>query len=204
MRIGVLAIQGDVREHRRHLERLGIDAPEVRAPQHLDGLAGLIMPGGESSTIGMLMSESGLLDALGQRIRAGFPVYGTCAGMILLANRVEGARGPSPAWLAGLDITVARNAYGRQVQSFEADIPVAELGPEPVRVVFIRAPKVLSHGPGVRVLGSLDGEPVLVEQGALLASSFHPELTDDLRIHRYFADKVRQSQEAAAVASAGP
>ena len=198
MRIGVLAIQGDVREHRRHLERLGVVAPEVRRPGELSGLAGLIMPGGESSTIGMLMSESGLLDALRAKMAKGFPVYGTCAGMILLAERVQGARGASPTWLGGLDATVARNAYGRQVQSFEADIPVSVLGPEPVHVVFIRAPRILSAGSAVHVLGELDGEPVLVEQGAILASSFHPELTDDLRIHRYFVAMARRFQEEVA------
>ncbi len=198
MRVGVLAIQGDVREHRRHLGRLGVDAPEVRRPGELLGLAGLIMPGGESSTIGMLMSETGLLDALRVKVAEGFPVYGTCAGMILLADRVQGARGASPTWLGGLDATVARNAYGRQVQSFEADIPVSVLGPEPVHVVFIRAPRILSAGSAVHVLGELDGEPVLVEQGAILASSFHPELTDDLRIHRYFAAKARRFLEEVA------
>ena len=201
MRIGVLAIQGDVREHRRHLERLGVDAPEIRRPAELSGLAGLIMPGGESSTIGLLMTESGLLDALHARMAEGFPVYGTCAGMILLANRVEGSRGASPTWLGGLDVTVARNAYGRQVQSFEADIPVAALGAEPVHVVFIRAPRIVMADPAVHVLGQLDDEPVLVEQGSLLASSFHPELTDDLRIHRYFAAKARRFKEAGAAQS---
>lgn len=192
MRIGVLAIQGDVREHRRHLERLGVDAPEVRRPAELSGLAGLIMPGGESSTIGMLMTESGLLAALRARMAEGFPVYGTCAGMILLANRVEGSRGTSLSWIGGLDVTVARNAYGRQVQSFEADIPVSVLGEAPLHVVFIRAPRIVTAGPAVHVLGRLDDEAVLVEQGPLLASSFHPELTDDLRIHRYFSAKAQR------------
>lgn len=187
MRIGVLAIQGDVREHRRHLERLGVEAPEVRTVRDLGDVSGLIMPGGESSTIGLLMQESGLLEDLRRRIDDNFPVYGTCAGLILLARTIVGRDQP---WLGALDVTAARNAYGRQVASFEASIPIPVLGPEPCPVIFIRAPRIVATGPQARILAELDGEPVMVEQGSLLASAFHPELTDDLRIHRYFVDKV--------------
>lgn len=187
MRIGVLAIQGDVREHRRHLERLGVEAPEVRTVHDLGEVSGLIMPGGESSTIGLLMKESGLLDDLARRIDHNFPVYGTCAGLILLARTIVGREQP---WLGALDVTAARNAYGRQVASFEATIPIPVLGDEPCPVIFIRAPRIVATGPRARVLAELDGEPVMVEQGSILASAFHPELTDDLRIHRYFVDKV--------------
>jgi len=187
VRIGVLAIQGDVREHRRHLERLGVEAPEVRTVRDLGDVSGLIMPGGESSTIGLLMQESGLLEDLRRRIDDNFPVYGTCAGLILLARTIVGRDQP---WLGALDVTAARNAYGRQVASFEASIPIPVLGPEPCPVIFIRAPRIVATGPQARILAELDGEPVMVEQGSLLASAFHPELTDDLRIHRYFVDKV--------------
>lgn len=193
MRIGVLAIQGDVREHRRHLEHLGAEAPEVRRVRDLDGLHGLVMPGGESTAIGLLMQEEGLLDALTARIRAGFPVYGTCAGLILLARDVEG---PPPPRLGVLDITAARNAFGRQVASFEAPLDIPALGAAPVPAVFIRAPRIVRVGPGVTILARWQGEVVMVEQGALLATTFHPELTPDLRIHAYFLDKVRAARQA--------
>jgi 5'-phosphate synthase pdxT subunit len=185
--IGVLAIQGDVREHRRHLERLQVEAPEVRTLAELDRVDGLVMPGGESSTIGLLMTEAGLLDALKARIAEGFPVYGTCAGLILLAGAVVGRQTP---WLGAVDITAARNAYGRQVASFEADLAIPVLGSDPFPVVFIRAPRITRVGPTVDVLARLNDEPVLVEQGSVLAGAFHPELTEDLRLHRYFVSKV--------------
>jgi 5'-phosphate synthase pdxT subunit len=188
VRVGVLAIQGDVREHRRHLERLGAAAPEVRRPEDLADLDGLVMPGGESTTIGLLMQEEGLLAALSERVRDGFPLYGTCAGLILLARDVEG---PRPPRLGVMDITAARNAFGRQVASFEAQLSVPAVGPEPVAAVFIRAPRILRMGDGVTPLAELNGEVVMAEQGPLLGSTFHPELTDDVRIHAYFLDKVR-------------
>jgi 5'-phosphate synthase pdxT subunit len=190
MRIGVLAIQGDVREHRHHLERLGVEAPEVRRVEDLHGLAGLIMPGGESTTIGLLMQEAGLLDDLRARVSAGFPVYGTCAGLILLAREVEGREPPR---LGVMDITAARNAFGRQLASFEAPLEIPATGPDPFPAVFIRAPRVVRLGPDVKALARWQGEVVMAEQGPLLASSFHPELTPDLRVHAYFVEKVKHA-----------
>ena len=186
--VGVLAIQGDVAEHKTMLAGLGVEAVEVRLPADLERVDGLIMPGGESTTIGKLMVKYGLDQALQARARQGTPVYGTCAGMILLART---ARGGEPPLLRLMDITVARNAYGRQVDSFEADLEVPALGPPPLHAVFIRAPVIEEAGPGVEVLATLDGRPVLARQGNLLVSSFHPELTPDARLHRYFVDMVR-------------
>lgn len=195
MRVGVLAIQGDVREHVRHLTALKAEAPLVRLPQDLDGLDGLVMPGGESTTIGLLMEENGLLEALKGRIAEGFPVYGTCAGLILLARDVEG---PPPPRLGVMDITASRNAYGRQLASCEAVVEIPDLGPEPFPAVFIRAPRVVRVGPDVRTVARWQGDVVMVEQEALLASTFHPELTDDLRVHRYFLEKVEHTRDLAA------
>ncbi|CAB1127516.1 glutamine amidotransferase for pyridoxal phosphate synthesis; pyridoxal 5'-phosphate synthase complex, glutamine amidotransferase subunit PdxT [Candidatus Hydrogenisulfobacillus filiaventi] len=203
VRVGVLAIQGDVREHLHHLERAGARPQEVRTPADLDGLAGLIIPGGESTTIGMLMEEAGLTQAVRERVeREGFPVYGTCAGLILLARRVVG--GPSPARIGVMDLTADRNAYGRQVASFEVRLPIPVLGPELFPAVFIRAPRITAVGPGVQVLATLDGEPVMAESGGLLVSAFHPEMSDDLRIHRYFLEKVRAFAARAGAATGGP
>ncbi len=184
--IGVLALQGDVREHRRALERLGARTREVRKPRDLEGLDGLVLPGGESTTIARLLHESGLWDELRERGREGFPIYGTCAGLILLAREILEDR---PEGLGLMDITVDRNAYGRQVDSFEADIEIEGIGP--FHAVFIRAPKVVRCGPDVEVLAEYDGSPVLVQQGRLLASTFHPELTDDPRVHEHFLKLVR-------------
>ncbi len=194
MKIGVLAFQGSVQEHMRALERCGAEPVPVRKPEDLAQVQGLILPGGESTTLGRLMRLYGLHEAVQQRAAQGMPVYGTCAGMILLAREVEGAERPH---LALMDIAVSRNAFGRQVESFEEDLPVPALGQEPLRAVFIRAPRVRSVGPQAEVLGRLGDEPVLVRQGTLLASSFHPELTDDLRLHRYFLDMVRQAEQGA-------
>jgi 5'-phosphate synthase pdxT subunit len=191
MRVGVLAIQGDVREHVNHLKALGADAPLVRLPQDVEGLDGLIMPGGESTTIGLLMQENGLLGVLKERAQEGFPIYGTCAGLILLAQDVEG---PPPPRLEVLDITASRNAYGRQVSSCETLVDVPDLGSDPFPAVFIRAPRIVRVGPGVKPLAVWQGDVVMVEQGALLASAFHPELTEDLRIHRYFLHKVEEAR----------
>jgi 5'-phosphate synthase pdxT subunit len=188
MNVGVLAIQGDVIEHEKILKSLGADVTEVRTPEGLSRIDGLIIPGGESTTIGKLMVEYGLDRAIPARVRGGMPVYGTCAGMILLARN---ARGGEPPLLRLMDITIVRNAYGRQVDSFEADLDVPALGPPPLRAVFIRAPVLEAAGPGVEVLASLDGRPVLVRQGNVLASSFHPELTPDSRVHRYFLAMIR-------------
>ena len=186
--VGVLALQGDVSEHLEALRRAGAGTRPVRRPADLDGLDGLVLPGGESTTIGRLLVRSGLLEPVQQRAAAGrLAVYGTCAGLILLARDIVGSAQPR---LGLMDLEVERNAYGRQVDSFEVDLPVPALGEEPVRAVFIRAPVVRQAGPAVEVLARWQGRPVLVRQGALLASTFHPELTGDLRIHRYFLQRV--------------
>jgi pyridoxal 5'-phosphate synthase pdxT subunit len=176
--IGVLAVQGNFREHAAVLRRLGADAVEVRKPAELDGLDGLIVPGGESTAIARLMRLYGLEEAL-RRFEG--PVFGTCAGLILLGRDRLGL----------VDVDVARNAYGRQVASFEADVEL-EGEQEPVRGVFIRAPRVVGAGPDVEVLAALDGEPVLLRQGRFLVATFHPELTDDTRVHERFLELVRE------------
>ena len=180
MRIGVLAIQGDFREHAAVLRRLGVEPVEVRKAEELDGLDGLVIPGGESTAIMRLARIYGLEEALRRFDR---PVFGTCAGMILLDRDHLGL----------VDVSVRRNAYGRQVASFEADLDVAGQH-EPVRGVFIRAPRVADAGPGVEVLAELDGEPVLLREGRFLVASFHPELTDDPRVHELFLDMVREQE----------
>lgn len=188
MNVGVLALQGDVIEHRGVLAGLGVETTEVRVPADLERVDGLIIPGGESTTIGKLMVRYGLDGAIPARVQEGMPVYGTCAGMILLARTVHGGE---PPLLRLMDITVLRNAYGRQVDSFEADLEIPVVGPPPVRAVFIRAPVIEETGPSVVTLASLDGRPVLVREGGVLVSSFHPELSPDDRVHRYFLDMVR-------------
>jgi 5'-phosphate synthase pdxT subunit len=178
LRIGVLALQGAFREHAQVLRRLGAEVVQVRLPEELEGLDGLVIPGGESTTIASLAEEYGLDDA----IRAfAEPIFGTCAGMIVLDREHLGVA----------DLVVERNAYGRQVRSFEADV---ELDGEerPLRGVFIRAPRIREAGAGVEVLGTLDGEPVLVRDGRLLLAAFHPELTDDTRVHERFLELVRE------------
>ncbi len=187
-RVGVLALQGDVQEHHTALERAGARPVRVRDPHDLDGVGGLILPGGESSVIGMLMERYGLLEPLRARIDAGLPIYGTCAGLILMARDVLESHLPR---LGCLEATILRTAFGRQVDSFETDLEIPVLGGAPFRGVFIRAPQITSVGPGVNVLASIDAGPVLVRQGRLLASAFHPELTDDLRLHDYFLRMVR-------------
>jgi 5'-phosphate synthase pdxT subunit len=191
VKIGVLAIQGDVIEHRAALQRLGAEEVEVRLPEDLAGLSGLIIPGGESTTIGKLMVEYGLDRAIPDAVRQGMAVYGTCAGMILLARCASGGE---PPLLRLMDIEVARNAYGRQVDSFEADLEIPVLGPPPLHAVFIRAPVIEEVGRRVEVLASLDGRPVLAREGRLLVSSFHPELAPDDRVHRYFLEVIRATQ----------
>ena len=186
MRIGVLALQGAFIEHEHVLARLGVQPVEVRLPEHLEGLAGLIIPGGESTTIGLLAQKWGLLEPLREFARSGRPIWGTCAGMILMAREVvDGV--PGQPLLELVDITVRRNAFGRQVDSFEADLPVSVLGNPPFHAVFIRAPVIERVGAGVDVLAALEnGRAVAVQQGNLLATAFHPELTRDERFHRYF------------------
>jgi 5'-phosphate synthase pdxT subunit len=186
--VGVLALQGDFREHREVLEGLGVTAPDVRVPRELEGLDGLIIPGGESTTIAKLIRTSRLLEPLKQLAANGFPIWGTCAGMILLAKRLDATGIPV---LEAMDIGVRRNAFGRQVDSFEADLPIAALGDIPYRAVFIRAPFITDVGPAVEVLAALeDGTPVAAREGRLLVSAFHPELTPDRRFHRYFLEQV--------------
>jgi 5'-phosphate synthase pdxT subunit len=186
--IGVLALQGDFREHREVLERLGVAAPEVRLAKDLDTLDGLILPGGESTAIIRLMRTSNLIDPLRKLAADGFPMWGTCAGMILLAKRLDVTAVPA---LEAMDIAVRRNAFGRQVDSFEADLSVLVLGHPPYRAVFIRAPIIEDVGPRVETLARLpDGTAVAARQGSLLATAFHPELTPDDRFHRYFIEQV--------------
>jgi 5'-phosphate synthase pdxT subunit len=183
--IGVLALQGDFREHVAMVRALGADAIEVRTPDELDGVSALIIPGGESTTIGRLAQIYGLIDPLRSRIGAGMPVLGTCAGMIFLAAATTG---PDQPQLGVLDVVVERNAFGRQVDSFESDLDVAGLD-SPMRAVFIRAPWINKVGSEVEVLTTVvdpetgEPRPVVVRQGRILATSFHPELTDDTRLH---------------------
>ena len=194
--VGVLALQGDVREHLLALEAAGARAVPVLGPADLDGLDGLVVPGGESTTIGLLLRLSGLLEPLRDALGAGLPTYGSCAGMVLLADEVVGGR-PGQVLLGGLDVTVRRNAFGSQVDSFEAQVPVDGVGD--VHAVFIRAPWVERVGPGVEVLGrEAGGHPVVVRAGSLLATSFHPELTGDRRLHALFVDLVRSAVDARA------
>jgi pyridoxal 5'-phosphate synthase pdxT subunit len=194
LRIGVLAMQGDFAEHAASLRAAGAEPVEVRLPTDLAGLDGLIIPGGESTTIGKLLVEWRLLEPLKQAIRRGFPVWGTCAGAILLAKDVRDAL-PGQPLLSTMDIAVRRNAFGRQVQSFETPIEVPALGNEPFPAVFIRAPKIEAAAPGVDVLARLeDGTIVAARQKNLLATAFHPELTPDARFHELFMDMARQQQ----------
>jgi len=194
--IGVLALQGDFAEHISAFRRLGVAAREVRRPQELPDLDGLVIPGGESTTLGRLMSEFGLLDPLRELAQNSFPVWGTCAGLIVLARRASDFDWPT---LAALDIVVRRNAFGRQADSFETDLPVPALGATAFHAVFIRAPVVEEVGAGVEVLATLeDGKAVAVRQGNALATAFHPELTEDDRFHRYFLEIVRAHKDARA------
>jgi 5'-phosphate synthase pdxT subunit len=187
-RIGVLALQGDVREHQRALVAAGAVPVPVKRPEELAGLAGIVLPGGESTTMGRLMGLFGLLEPLRELLGAGLPAYGTCAGMILLAQDVVDGR-PEQELLGGLDITVRRNAFGSQVESFEQDLDVRGVGE--VHGVFIRAPWVERVGPDVEVLACVGEHPVAVRQGSLLATSFHPELTDDHRVHELFLASIK-------------
>jgi 5'-phosphate synthase pdxT subunit len=189
LRIGVLAVQGDVREHIRVLTDLGAEAFGVRRPTELADLDGLVIPGGESTTMDKLVRAFDLYEPLRGLISGGLPVYGSCAGMIMLADRVAEPR-PGQQTLGGLDITVRRNAFGRQVDSFEEDLEFAGLPGGPVRAVFIRAPWVEEAGDGVEVLARAAGKIVAVRQGPLLATSFHPEVTGDTRVHELFVTIV--------------
>ncbi|GAB2657289.1 pyridoxal 5'-phosphate synthase glutaminase subunit PdxT [Gordonia jinhuaensis] len=193
-RIGVLALQGDVREHLHALAEVGADGVTVRRRAELDEVDGLIIPGGESTTMSRLLGVLDLHEPLRERLSAGMPAYGSCAGMIMLATSVLDTR-PDMRTLDGLDITVRRNAFGRQVESFETDLEVEGVPGPPMRAVFIRAPWVEQVGPGVEVLatvpdGPAEGRVVAVRQGQVIATSFHPEVTGDRRMHQYFTDLV--------------
>ena len=188
-RIGVLALQGDFAEHISILESLGVDCLEIRLPKDLDGIDGLIIPGGESTTMAHLMKAFDMTAKLKSMIRQGMPTWGTCAGMIVLADRLTDSR-PDP--LSLIDIEVSRNAFGRQIDSFEQGINISEMQGPPFPGIFIRAPVVESVGSEVEVLGSIDNErPVAVRQGRILATSFHPELTDDSRMHQLFLRMIQ-------------
>ena len=182
-KIGVLALQGAFARHVERLRAIGATAVEVRTPEHLTAVDALVMPGGESTTMSNLLGSTALFDPIAERIEGGMPVFGTCAGMILLADKILDGR-DDQRHFGVLDVTVRRNGYGRQIHSFEADLELADR--PPFHGVFIRAPRVEAVGPDVEVLASFDGDPVLVRQGGLLAACFHPELTDDVRLHELF------------------
>ena len=199
MTIGVLALQGDVREHAAAFAQLGEAVREVRRPVDLDGLTGLVVPGGESTTLSLLLGSSGLTGPLGGFLAGGLPVFGTCAGMILLASTVLDGRSDQVSF-GVIDLTIRRNGYGRQIASFEGEVVVAGLGDEPLPAVFIRAPVVESAGPGVEVLATLPGSgrdperPVVCRQGPVLVAAFHPELTADRRLQRLFVEMTKEER----------
>ncbi len=188
-RIGVLALQGDVREHLRALNACGADAVAVRGESDLSGLEGLVIPGGESTTMSILAEREGLLTPLRDFSRSGRPCFGSCAGMIFLADRIMGGRADQQT-MGGLDVTAQRNAFGRQVDSFEIDLDIPAIDGAPFPAVFIRAPAIVDVGPQVEVLARVEDRVVAVRQGHLMATAFHPELTSDVRIHRYFVGMV--------------
>lgn len=191
-KVGVLALQGAFAAHTERFASIGVVTVEVRNVGDLDSVEALLMPGGESSTMSHLLLSSGLFGPIGDRIESGMPVFGTCAGMILLAKEILDGR-PDQVNFGAIDISVRRNAFGRQVDSFEAGIatPMGD-----VHGVFIRAPRIERVGADVEVVGRLGDEPVLVRQGNVLAASFHPELTDDARVHRFFVDHITTSGKA--------
>ena len=192
-RVGVLALQGAFARHAAALDQLGVEPVEVRRPTHLDGIDALVMPGGESGTMSMLLDRSDLFDPIADRLAEGMPTFGTCAGMILLASEVLDGR-PDQRCFGAVDLAVRRNGYGRQVDSFDLEVEVEGLD-EPFEASFIRAPVVERVGPAVRVLAEVDGRPVLCSSGPVLVAAFHPELpapdgSSDLRIHRKFLEEV--------------
>lgn len=189
MTIGVLALQGAFRAHERKLAELGVETQQVRTAQQLDGIDGLVMPGGESTTMSLLLESSGIFDPLAVRLDEGMPVFGTCAGLILLASEIEDGR-PDQRCFKRLDISVQRNGYGRQIDSFETSLDIVGLE-EPAHAVFIRAPRVVRAGADVEVLATARGDdPVLIRQGSALGAAFHPELAEDSRIHRLFLESA--------------
>lgn len=199
MTLGVLALQGDVREHASAFAQLGESVREVRRPDDLDGLTGLVVPGGESTTLSLLLGSSGLVAPLAAELDAGLPVFGTCAGMILLATTVLDGRDDQVSF-GVIDLTIRRNGYGRQIASFEGTVDVPVLGDEPVPAVFIRAPVVEIAGPAVEVLATLPGadgtpgRPVVCRQGPVLVAAFHPELTADRRLQRLFVEMTKEER----------
>ena len=203
LRIGVLALQGDFEAHLRALSELGVEGIAIRLPKHLDDLDGIIIPGGESTAIGKLMVLYGLQEPLQQKIREGFPIWGTCAGLILLARETDNSMAGQPL-LASMDIRVRRNAFGSQRESFETDLAVPVLGEAPFHAVFIRGPAIESVGPQVEVLATLDdGTIVAVREGNLLGTAFHPEVSGteghrDRRFHHYFLRIVTERQKVGA------
>lgn len=198
MKIGVLALQGDVAEHIASLGDCGVSAIGVRSRQEIESVDALVIPGGESTTIAKLAKAFGVFDLIKSRIASGMPTYGSCAGMILIADQILDG-GFDQESFGGLGAQVRRNAFGRQVDSFETDLTFAGIGGAPFRAVFIRAPWVESVGAGVEVLASFNGHPVAIRQGHLLATSFHPELTGDNRIHRFFVDQLCKESSKAGI-----
>jgi 5'-phosphate synthase pdxT subunit len=189
VKVGVLALQGAFGAHARVLGALGAEPVEVRRPDQLDSVDALVLPGGESTTVSMLLDSSGLFDPIADRLRAGMPTLGTCAGMILLSTDVLDGRSDQRSF-AAIDIAVRRNAFGRQIDSFESDLDVASLGDAPLHAVFIRAPFVDRVGADVDVLATVDGHPVMCRQGPVIVTAFHPELTDDPRVHELFLKEM--------------
>ncbi|HBT19781.1 MAG TPA: pyridoxal 5'-phosphate synthase glutaminase subunit PdxT [Peptococcaceae bacterium] len=187
MKIGVLALQGAFREHSIMLDKLGASSTEVRKPEHLEGIDALVIPGGESTTIGKLMAEYGLLEPIREMGQKGLPILGTCAGMVLLADKIKGSDQPR---IGLLEMEVVRNGFGRQVDSFEEELKIKALGEAPFRAVFIRAPYVERVGSSVEVLAAYGDRIVMVKKGKILACAFHPELTDDPRVHKYFLEII--------------
>ncbi len=186
MKIGVLALQGAFVEHQKMLQLCGVESIQVRKREQLKGISALVIPGGESTTMGKLLTGYDLLEPLVRLGREGLPIFGTCAGLIVLARDISGPVQPK---LGLMDIAVKRNAFGRQVDSFEEDLAIPAIGEKPFRAVFIRAPYIIKTGNGVEVLTRYNGRVVFARQGRFLAAAFHPELTGDLRVHRYFLDQ---------------
>ena len=198
MKIGVLALQGDVAEHIASLGDCGVIASGVRSKQEIEAIDALVIPGGESTTIAKLAKSFGIFDLIKTRIASGMPTYGSCAGMILIADQILDG-GVDQESFGGIDAQVRRNAFGRQVDSFETDLTFAGISGAAFRAVFIRAPWVESVGTQVEVLSSFNGHPVAIRQGHLLATSFHPELTGDNRIHRFFVDQICKESSKAGI-----
>lgn len=193
-RVGVLSVQGAFAEHAEMLAATGAEPVDVRTPAALEGLEGIVLPGGESTVLGLVAEASGLLDGLRSAIADGLPALGTCAGMIVLARATT--RGAQPL-VGGMDVVVRRNAFGRQRSSFETELPVPALGPEPVHAVFIRAPWIEVAGPGVEILAEHAGHPVAARQGVLMATAFHPELAGERRFHEWLVARARERRAGA-------